>query len=117
MRLWEGESGDGEHARYPPSLLFCLVRANGNRLIEEGRIGFQGEELPPVEPAPAEIAAAGAERQRREDERNRAPFVVGVVPPRVVPRRGRVRGRFADWGETDEEEEELEVDFDDVPDW
>lgn len=87
-------------------------------MIEEGRVDPIGDELPPPPPDPAEEAA----RREAEEARARAPFVVGVVTvPRVAGRRRiPVRGRFADWGGTDEEgdteDEELGVDFDDVSD-
>ncbi|KAL0632520.1 hypothetical protein Q9L58_008576 [Maublancomyces gigas] len=103
MRLWEGEGGDGEHVR----------------MIREGRVDLIGEELPPPEAPDAPDAPAPRRNARREVE-NLLPFVVGVVPVPGIPRRVPVRGRFADWGGTDDEGdtegEELGVDFDDVPD-
>lgn len=111
MRLWEGEDGDGEGEGVGMG-----VEGRG---VEGGEVIVQEGERRQEE---REVIAQAEERQEE-----RGPFVVGVVAAPRVPRvavvrppvRMRVRGRFADWGETDEEDtegEELGMDFDDVPD-
>lgn len=113
MRLWEGEEGDGEG------------EGGGGGVGVEGR-GVEGGEVVVQEGERRQEEERVVIAQGEERQEERGPFVVGVVAAPRVPRvavvrppvRMRVRGRFADWGETDEdtEGEELGMDFDDVPD-
>lgn len=118
QKLWVGEEGDGEDERLPNGLVPEEVLQEQEERVRERERVRDAERR----------REEGRRREERERERERdnLPFVVGVaVPPRVEQRgvaqapRVRVRGRFADWGETDDEDTEGEehgMDFDDVPD-